>query len=635
MTEDTFPKLLVRNYRVWGNKKVALRHKQLGIWREYTWEDFYLRVRALALGLLSLGICPGDKAAIIGDNAPEWLWAEFAIHCTRGASIGLFPDSSVAEVRSIIELSDSVVAFAKDQQQVDKLLELTGKLPQIRNVIYWNKRGLSGYRDQILLSFEELMALGRGYEQEHPGIFEHTVELGKGEDLAVLLLTSGTTGALPKLAMHSYASLLSNGSSYQCVQPVSKDDVYVAVTPMGWCLEQLSLATTLVTGRAINIPEALEETIQQDLRELGPTTIVMLSTQLESVHSLIEARVSDATFLKRLAYLLLLPLGYRRADLIVARKRPNFLWRVLFALTDLMLFNPLKDKLGLSKTKCLVSSGARISPDLVRYFAALGLTLKQLYITSETLGICAHTDDDIKLETLGRPLPGSEIEIMDNGEIAIKKGTAFLGYYKDPGRTNQVSVEGWYRTGDAGFTDEDGHLCLLDRMKDLIILADGAKFSPQYIECRLRFSPYIKDAVVFGGRYKPYLTALIIINFENVARWADSKNITFTSFADLSQKTEAYELVRLTIQQVNRTLPKEAQIRRFANFYKELEPDEAELTRTRKLRRAFFEKRYQEWILALYNAQVTDPIKTESKFDDSKVQKMRAKVQNVSVAVGE
>jgi len=634
VAEDTFPKLLIRNYQKWGNKMVAQRHKKFGVWKEYTWADVYLKVKALALGLLSLGARSGFKAAIIGDGTPEWFWAELAIHCAQGASLGIFTDSSVAEIKHLLNFSDSEIVFAKDQEQVDKLLEIKDELPQVRKVIYWDRKGLGVYEDPILISFEELMELGRKHEQEHPGIFEQTVEQGKGDDLAVLLPTSGTTGASSKLVMHSFASLLGCEKSYRRVQPVYEDDMYVALTPPGWSMEQISLATSLATGRATNFPEA-PETVQEDLRELGPSTTAMLSSQTESMSSVIQARINDATFLKRLTYRFLLPVGYKRADYTLAKKRPNIFWRSLFSLADILLFNPLKDKLGLSKTRHFISFGAMISIDAARYFAALGLRPKQLYAASEILWTCAHTDDDIKLETVGRPLPGVEVKITDEGEIIVKKEDRFLGYYKDSERTNQVLRDGWYHTGDAGLVDEDGHVVLLDRMQDVMILDDGGKFSPQYIEGRIKFSPYIKDAVVFGGGDRPYLTVLIIIDFDNVARWAEKRNIPFTTFTDLSQKAEVYGLVRLDVERVNSTLPKAARIKKFANFHKELDPDEAELTRTRKLRRAFFEERYHRLIEALYSDQEIVPLETEIRFTGGRVKRMTTEVRVMSIAEGE
>jgi long-chain acyl-CoA synthetase len=629
--EDTFPKLLMRNYQNWGNKRVAQRHKKFGVWKEYTWADVYLKVKALALGLLSLGVRPGFKATIIGDGTPEWFWAELAIHCTRGASLGIFTDSLAAEIKNLIRFSDSEIVFAKDQEQVDKLLEIKDELPQIRKVIYWDPKGLRVYEDPILISFEELMKLGTRYEQEHPGIFEQTIEQGKGDDLAVLLPTSGTTGALPKLVMHSFAGLLGCESLYRLAQPVFEDDVYVALTPPGWAMEQVSFATSLATGRATNFPEA-PETLQEDLRELGPTLTAMLSTQTESMSSLIQARINDASFLKRLAYRLLLPIGYKRADFSLAGKQPNLFWKALFAFADAALFTPLKDKLGLSKTRHFINFGAMMSVDAARYFAALGLRPKQLYAASEILWTCTHTDADIKLETVGRPLPGVEVRITDEGEIAVKKESRFLGYYKDAERTNKVLRDGWYYTGDAGLVDEDGHVVLLDRMQDVMVLADGGKFSPQYIEGRIKFSPYIKDAVVFGGSDRPFLTVLIIIDFENIARWAEKRNIPFTTFTDLSQKAEVYELVRPDIERVNKTLPKIAKIKKFANFYKDLDPDEAELTRTRKLRRAFFEEHYHGLIEALYSDRETIPVETEIRFADGKVKKITTEVRVVAIA---
>ena len=540
--------------------------------------------------------------------------------------MGIYADSSADEIKQLINLSDAEIVFAEDQEQIDKLLEIKGNIPQIKKVIYWDPKGLKNYADLILMSFDELEELGVRYEMQHPGLFERTVEAGTADDLAVLLLTSGTTGTLPKLVMHSHCSLLGCERLYRLVQPVHEGDMYVALTPLGWGLEQVSLATSLSTGRVINLPES-PETIQEDLREIGPTMAAMLSSQVENMSSLIQARIDDATLLKRLAYRLILPIGYKRADFALANRKPNLLWKALIAFADLALFTPLRDKLGLAKTKNFINFGTVISADAARYFSALGLRPKQVYATGEMLWISTHGDNNIKLETVGPPLPGVEVKITEEGEIAVKKEARFLGYYKDAEKTSKVLVDGWYYTGDAGIIDEDGHLVLFDRMKDVMVLADGAKFSPQYIESRIRFCPYIKDAVVFGGGDRPFLTALIIIDFENVARWAARKNIAFTTFTDLSQKSQVYELIIPYIERVNKTLSRAARIRRFVNFYKELDPDEAELTRTRKLRRSFFEEHYQSLIQAIYTNQGLIPLETQIRLSDGRVKRVVTQVR--------
>jgi long-chain acyl-CoA synthetase len=625
---DTFPKLLTLNSQRWSNR-VAQRHKRLGIWKEYTWEDFYSKVRSLALGLLSLGTQPGTKAAIIGDNTPEWFWAELAIQCTQGVSVGIYPDMSASEVKYLLELSDSEIVFVKDQEQVDKLLESKDELPLLKKVIYWEPKGLVSYRQPILIGFEELIELGTEYENQNPGMFELTVEQGKGDDLAVLMPTSGTT-AQCKLVMHSYKNVIAANNEFLVVRRQAVDDECLSVVPPGWAAEQLAFVTSLMTGRATNFAEA-PETIQENLRELGPTLSGMLTGQIESMPSLVQARINDATLLKKLTYRLLLPIGYKRADSILLNKKPNLFWRALLVLADIVLFNPLKDRLGLSHVRQFSNVGGMLSVDAARWFGALGIEPFQVYGTSEVLWATAHLPGKVKLETVGPPLPDTEIKITEEGEIAIWKENHFLGYYKDSERTNQVLVDGWYFSGDAGLIDEDGHIVILDRLKDVMVLADGAKFSPQYIEGRLKFSPYVKDAVVFGGGDRPYLTALIIIDFENVSRWAERNNIPFTTFTDISQKPEVYELIRPDIERVNSNLPKVAKISKFANFFKELDPDEAELTRTGKLRRVFFEEHYRGLTEALFGYQETIPLEAEIKFADGRVRNITTELRVVSL----
>ena len=633
--EETLPQLLRRNYLLYGDQKPALRVKDLGIWKTYTWKDYYEHVKLFSLGLMSLGLKPEDKVTIIGDNRPEWFIAELAAQAAGAVAVGVYPDSLTTEAKYIVDHSDSKFVVVHDQEQVDKLLLLKAELPKVEMVIYWDPKGLRYYDDPILTNFERVEGLGRKYEEDHHGLFEEIIEKGQREDIGVLCYTSGTTG-LPKGAMLSHRFLVGNARKWQEVDPWQEDYDNLSFLPPPWVMEQLvGVSMSLITGIKVNFPEAAE-TVQTDLREIGLRFIVTAPRIWENMASTVQSKIIDAGLIKRGLYRFGLWSGYRYVDVVSRGERPDLFRRALYGLANLVVLRPLKDKLGLLRLKSAYTGGAPLSDAVLKFFHALGVPIKQAFGATECGAVTMHTQDDIKLETVGRPYEGVEIAISDTGEIKVKHDFLFSGYYKNPEATQKVLRDGWYYMGDMGLLDDDGHLVMIDRLEDVMKLPDGSKFSPQYIETRLKFSQYIIDAVVIGGGERPFVASLINVDFQNVGKWAEMNKIPYTTFADLSQKLEVYDLVEKEVEQANRVLPRAARIKRFANLHKELDADEAELTRTRKLRRGFFEERYSDLVNGLFEADEKIDVSTQVKYQDGRMAQasMAVKVRDLKDEAG-
>ncbi len=622
-TLDTLPKNLVAGYQKYGDKKIAMRQKDLGIWRSFTWKESYEQVRQLSLGLIRLGLQRGDKVCIIGDNDPQYFWAQLAIQAGGGVAVGIFTDSAPREIQYVVDHADAIFVFAKDQEQCDKLLEIRGQVPKVRHVIYWDDKGLWGYDEPWLLGYEKVQDLGRALDAEQPGLFERSVEQGQGDDLAVYCYTSGTTG-LPKGAMISHNNLLAGSDNAQRADSRLDTDEYVSFLPPAWITENvLGLAVHLRTGMVVNFPES-PETVQPNIREITPHAMLFSASLWESMVGLVQVKMAEATRINRALYKIFMPVGYKVASLRYEQRRPvGALWRILHALGEFAVFYPLRDKLGLTRVKSAYSSGAALNPDVIRFFRAIGVNIKQLYGSTEAQVHTLHIGDDVKFETVGVPAPGMKVQIAESGEILVSGGTLFSGYYKNPEATEKavyVDEQGrrWFRTGDAGYLDEDGHLIYLDRMKEMITLASGEKYSPQYIEGQLKFSPYVRGVMTVGGEDKPFVSALINMDFDNVGRWAEKQGIAYTTYVDLSQKPEVYALIGKDVERVNRTLPPAARILRFVLLHKEFDADEGELTRTRKLRRNLLAERYQDMIAAMYDGSDMVQVRAAVKYRDGR-----------------
>ncbi len=591
--------------------------KMFGIWKRYSWQEYYESVKYLSLGLISLGLEKGDVVCIIGDNEPQWFWGEFATQAARAIATGIFVDSIPSEVKYIAEHSGSKFAIVNDQEQTDKLLEIKGELSQLKKVIYWDPKGLRNYDDPILISFDEVSELGREYEKTHTGLFEKNVDEGRGDDVAFIYYTSGTTG-LPKGAALTHHALITTARGFVDRYPMDENDDLISNFPAAWVGDSyFATIPHLLTGARLNFPEE-PETIAEDTREVGPNFVIYGPRQWEGLVSEIQVKMVDAHWLKRLTYNLFLPVGHKMADFMFEGKKPNIFWRLLHGIAYHALFRHLKDRLGLSHVRFAVTGSSVLSLDTFRLIHAIGVELRQCYASTEAGLISSHSKGEIKFESVGRPALGTEVRITDEGELLVASECMFEGYHKDKEKTTSTLIDGWCHTGDAVNIDDDGHLIFMDRLEHMGELSSGAKYAPQYIEGRLRFSPYIKDAMVIGGKEKDFVSAILNIDFTMVGKWAEKNRIPYTTFVDLSQKDEVADLVRQDLKRVNGYLPEQSRVRKFVLLHKEFDPDEAELTRTRKLRREFMEDRYKELIIAMYGESESVNVQASVTYRDGR-----------------
>ncbi|MBP2673224.1 MAG: AMP-dependent synthetase and ligase [Deltaproteobacteria bacterium] len=621
-THGTFPRLLERNAVLFGDRKVAMREKEFGIWQEFTWKEYREQVKYFSLGLVTLGLSRGDKVAIIGDNRPEWVWAEVAAQAVGAVPLGLYQDSTLKEVAYVIDHSDASVVIAEDQEQVDKILDMKEQLPKVRFIIYSDPKGMRGYQDPHLLDFREVQNSGRDLERREPGVYERNVEGTRIDDMAFICYTSGTTG-FPKGAMLSFRNLLSMASNLIEVDPKFEKDEFVSFLPLAWIGEQMMcLSSALITGFTVNFPEK-PETVQENIREIGPTVMFSPPRIWENMTSTVQVKVMDASALKRQLYHWALPVGYEYADAVFRKQPVPLSLKVRQKLAYFLVFRALKDRLGLLRLRCASTGGAALGPDVFKFFTAMGVNLKQIYGQTEISGIsCIHREGDVNFDSVGKPIPETEIRISESGEILSRSSSVFLGYYKNEEETARTLSDGWLHSGDAGYFNEDGHLIVIDRVKDVMHLNDGTRFSPQFIENKLKFSPYIKECVCLGDR-RDLLAAMLCIDYPNVGKWAEGRRISYTTYTDLAGKTEVQELLADEVKKVNATLPETTRIQRFVLLYKELDADDDELTRTRKVRRAFVGDRYRHVIEGMYRGEREIPIDAVIKYQDGKTSRIR------------
>jgi long-chain acyl-CoA synthetase len=633
ITHDlTLPKLLLKNAEKFGERKVAMREKEFGVWIPYTWKEYLENVKFLSLGLVSLGLKKGDKAVMIGDNRPEGLWAEMAAMCAGGIGVWLFQDCLMDEVQYIVDHSDSTFYFAEGQEEVDKALVIKNKCPKLTRVIWDDPKGMRNYDDPILISLKEVQELGRKLNHQKPSLFEDLVNQGKGDDICLLFYTSGTT-ALPKGALLTHYNMLTMGQNLMRVDPSYETDDFVSYLPFAWIGEQMmSISCGLQVGFSINFPEE-PETSQENVREIGPHVMFAPPRLYEQMTRTVQVKYLDATWLKRTAYELAMKIGYHVADWKFENKPIPWYWNLLNNLAYLWCHKKLRDHLGLSRVRNAYTGGAAMGPDHFRFFHAIGVNLKQIYGQTEIAGISvAHRNDDVKFDTVGKPIPETEVRITEEGEIISKSPSVFQGYYKMSEETAKTLRDGWLHSGDTGFIDGDGHLVVFDRTKDIMILSDGSKSSPQFLEARLKFSPYLKDAWIIGD-HKAYVTAVICIDYNTVGKWAEDRGIAYTSYPELSQLPDVYELVQKPVMEVNKTLPGPAKIKKFVNLYKEFDADDDELTRTRKIRRSFVEERYKDIVNALYSDTDIIHMDTSITYEDGRVVKIKTDLRVAEVTV--
>ncbi len=595
----TLPQVLSARAAGSDRTRIALRYKDRGIWQEFTWREYAVQSRAFGLGLVAMGLHPGEKVAILSDNRPEWLFAELGTLAVGGIAVGVYQDAIAREIGYVVDHADATYVVAEDREQLDKLFEVRGNLPRVRRIITLDPKGMHRVSDPQVIRFPDVVDLGERYGREHPSAFAERLRGGKPEDIANIVYTSGTTGS-PKGAMLTHRNLIHMALTFAEVDPVRADDQLFSYLPLPWIGEMaMAIATALTFGLTVNFPEEVE-TIRDDGREIGPHILFGPPRLWESLTSQVQVKIMDTTPLKRAVYRLAMRWGYRVADKRLRRERLTLVDRWLYALGYVLAFRAILDDMATLRIRRAYTGGAALGPDTFRFLRALGLNLKQLYGQTEIAGYsCVHRDDDVRFETVGQPTPGVELRLSSEGEILERSDSVFLGYYKDPQATRAALEDGWLHTGDAGYFTDDGHLVVIDRLADVMRLADGTLFSPQFIENKLKFSPFVQEAVVVGhGR--PFVAAILNIDMTVVGKWAEERQIAYTTYTDLSQKPEIYSLVAGEVRRANDTLPASARVRRFVLLYKELDADDGELTRTRKVRRRVVADRYGELIEAMY-----------------------------------
>ncbi|MDO5740726.1 MAG: AMP-binding protein [Ornithinimicrobium sp.] len=600
LSTATFPRLLLEHAQRRPDE-VAMQEKLYGIWQPITWAEYAARVEDFAHGLAGFGIQRGEIIAVLGDNRPEWLIAELAAQSMGASVVGIYPTSIGEELEHILSISAARVVVVEDQEQVDKLLKLraSGAASAIERVIFYDPHGLEAYNDPWLMDFTDVEQRGRERAQEQPGWFTEQVAMGDPSDIAIICTTSGTTSK-PKLGELSHVNLLAMAQSLTQIDPADATFRYVSFLPFAWIGEQmLAVAIGLGHGLTISFPEDAA-TQRHDLREIGPDVMFSPPRIWESMLSEVQVRIDEAGWLKRKIFGWGYDVGDEAARARVQGKRGGN--ALLIALADAVSTRPVRDQLGLARVRRAYTGGAPLGPDVFRFFHAIGVNLKQIYGQTEICGIAVvHRDDAIAFNTVGTPIPGTDLRLTDDGEILLRSASVFRGYYRQPEETAKtVDADGWLHTGDAGYLDESGQLVVIDRAKDVLTAPDGSRYSSAFIENKLKFSPYVEEAVVFGPQDRGQgMTAMITLDPGTVGSWAEHERLSYTTYTDLAAKDEVYELVAEEITRANEDLPEAIRVARFLILHKQLDPDDDEITRTRKVRRNVIDERYADLIAAL------------------------------------
>lgn len=627
----TLPQILAKNAQNLGAEKTAVREKSFGIWNAYSWDDYLQYTKNTALGLAAIGLKRGEIIGIITNNHPEWLFSELAAQALGAVSLNLFSSSIAKELSFGLSRVKTAYVIAEDQEQVDKLLEVKDELSFVRKVIYVDQTGMRTYADNDwLMSFEKLLELGVDLDTKSPNLFLDELNKGKPDDTALMIMTSGTTG-LPKVAMISHENFTEMARKWLETAPIGIEDNWISITPPAWIVDQMwGVGITLCGGMVMNFPETLETAVE-DFREIGPTVIITASRFWEDLASKIRVKISDSSFFKRFLYHRCMNIGGRVVDKESQKQKVSSFLRFLYGLSSNLIFKPLMDRVGCLQFRGAYTGGHPISPDVIRFFRANGLNLKQCYGLTEAGGIFqVQPDDEVKLETVGIPLPRTDVKIGEDQEVLVKSKSNFKGYYQDDEETKKTIIDGWLRTGDAGYIDDDGHLLIIGRKEEIMRTRDGEAFSPDFIETRLKFSPYIKEAVIFGEG-QPYITCFINIDFGNVGNWAEARKIAYTTYIDLTQQPEVEDLIREEIGQVNTQLPEPMQIVHFILLYKLLDADDEELTRTGKVRRKFVFQQYKDLIEAMYSDKKELAVRGQVKYRDGNIGTIETTVNILSV----
>jgi long-chain acyl-CoA synthetase len=620
----TMPQLLKQRADLHPNA-VALRLKKFGIWQETTWGTYFERVKYFALGLYALGLRRDDKLAVIADNIPEWLYAELGVQSLGAISVGVYQSSVPSEMAYLLEYTDCKIIVAENQEQVDKLLEIREQIPMVEFVIYHDPRGMRPYQgDPWFLTFEAVLEKGKNFERENKTLYDDLLAMGQPDDICHFSSTSGTTGK-PKAVMLMHKNYIAMAVGLSSIDPLEFGDDYISFLPLAWIGEQMmSVGMALVTGCVVNFPEEIE-TAMSDLREIGPRVMFSPPRVWEGIQSDIWVKIEETYPLNRFIYKKLLAWGLEAADYRLQSKFMPSSVKFKAWLSENFLFKQIKDQRGFLRLRRAYTGGAALGPDVFRFYHAMGINLKQIYGQTEIIGIAyVHRDGDVRFDTVGKPIPGTELKIAESGEILSKSEAVCKGYYKRPEDTAALLEGGWLHSGDAGYLTDEGHLVVIDRVSDVMHTKANEMFSPQFLENKLKFSPYIKEAVCYGDQ-QDYVAAFVNIDAATVGNWAETRGLAYTTYMDLSSKPEVIALIKLEVENVHQ------RIRRFVCLYKMLDADDEELTRTGKVRRGLVQERYAKLVEALYSNVSSTRVQAEFKYQDGQVARVETDVPVVTL----